>query len=469
MSNLAKNTAIYAIGDIAPRLLSFISFPILTTYLTPSEYGIINYVNTIGVFLTVIGFLCVNTYYLVYYYKLPTNELQQKLLGNLTIFIIFYNIILSFLLFLFGPYLMKLFGGEINFYPYIAIGIITNFFNLFSILPLALFRVQEKPLSVTIINIIRGICSFALTIILVVIYNFKVLGVLYANMLIAIVFASIYLYITYKNSIWHYDWSQIKVILKFSLPLLPGSLSYYFVSMSDRILINKYVDLNSLGIYSTAATLALLLNIISYGGYKAFEPYIFKIYGTIDFKNKFITVYKNFLFILLMGAFALSLFAKEFFQLFSDIKYHEAYLYVPLIIIGVFVSSIAMLYGTVITAQGKTIINSLISIIGGTVSIILNILLLPYIGLIAACLTSAVSMSTMLVISIYFSNLKISFNETFLSILGVSIILYLSVYKFIIDDIVISIIVKFIIYILMLFSIKMLLKIGIINIFKRND
>jgi O-antigen/teichoic acid export membrane protein len=288
-------------------------------------------------------------------------------------------------------------------------------------------------------------------------------------MLIAIAFASIYLYITYKNSIWHYDWSQIKIVLRFSLPLLPGSLSYYLVSMSDRILINKYVDLNSLGIYSTAATIALSLNIISYGGYKAFEPYLFKTYSTTGFKKKFITIHKNFLFILLMGASILSLFAKEFLQLFSDIKYHEAYFYVPLIIIGVLASSVTMLYGTIITAQGKTIINSFISIIGGIVSITLNILLLPYIGLIAACLTSAVSMSTMLVISIYFSNLKISFKETFLSVFSVSIILYIAVYKFIIDDMVISITVKFIIYIVMLVSVKTLLKIDIINIFKRND
>jgi O-antigen/teichoic acid export membrane protein len=362
---------------------------------------------------------------------------------------------------------MKLAGGEVDFYPYIAIGIITNFFNLFSILPLALFRVQEKPLSVTIINIIRGICSFTLTIILVVVYHFKVLGVLYANMLIAIAFALIYLYITYKNSIWHYDWSQIKIVLRFSLPLLPGSLSYYLVSMSDRILINKYIDLNSLGIYSTAATIALLLNIISYGGYKAFEPYLFKTYSTTGFKDKFIVIYKNFFFILLMGACALSLFAKEFFQLFSDIKYHEAYFYVPLILIGVLASSLSTLYGTVITAQGKTIVNSLISITGGVVSITLNILLLPHIGLMAACLSSAVSMSTMLVLAIYFSKLRISFNETFLSVFGVSIILYLSIYKLTIDDRVISILVKSIIYLVILFSINLILKINIMNIFKR--
>ena len=95
--------------------------------------------------------------------------------------------------------------------------------------------------------------------------------------------------------------------------MIPGTLSYYLVSMSDRILIEKYLDLNSLGIYSTASTLALLLNIVSFGAYKAFEPYFFRIYGTIDFRRKFEIVHDNFLFILLVGASGIALYSKEFF------------------------------------------------------------------------------------------------------------------------------------------------------------
>ena len=66
MSNLIKNTTIYAIGDIVPRLLGFISFPILTNYLSPAEYGIVNYINTLNLFLVVFSVLCLNTYYLLF-------------------------------------------------------------------------------------------------------------------------------------------------------------------------------------------------------------------------------------------------------------------------------------------------------------------------------------------------------------------------------------------------------------------
>lgn len=88
---LIKNTAIYAIGDIVPKLLSFLVFPVMTSYLSLEDYGIINYINTLNLFLSILGFLCLNTYYLVFYYRQKSEEAKQKLLGNLSLFVIGLN------------------------------------------------------------------------------------------------------------------------------------------------------------------------------------------------------------------------------------------------------------------------------------------------------------------------------------------------------------------------------------------
>ena len=219
------------------------------------------------------------------------------------------------------------------------------------------------------------------------------------------------------------NWKQIKEALLFSLPLVPGSLSYFAVSMSDRVLIDKYLTLNDLGIYSTASTIALILNILSNGAYKAFEPYFFKIYGTTNFEVNFKKVHNGYLFVLICGALGLSLFSKEFFEIFTSTAYHQAYYYVPLILIGVICSSMSILYGTIITAKGKTKINSLISITGGIISIILNIYLLPRLGVVGACVSSAVAMGIMLLMSIYNAKIDIECGQLlFMSIITIPII-----------------------------------------------
>lgn len=62
-----------------------------------------------------------------------------------------------------------------------------KFFSVFAILPSALFRLQEKPLPLTCLNIVRGVLTLALTLILVVQYEYKALGILISNLFINII------------------------------------------------------------------------------------------------------------------------------------------------------------------------------------------------------------------------------------------------------------------------------------------
>lgn len=438
---------IYAVGDIAPRLLSFISFPILTSYLSPKEYGIVNYVNTVNLFLMAIGFLCLNTFYLVYYYRQPDDEARRKLLGNLSIFILGLNLVLTAILLLFGQRLLSNLDTHISFYPYLAIGLVTYLFNVPAVLPSALYRLQERPWPLTIINIIKGLILFGITLWFVVGLGFKAEGLLYAQMAVTIVFGIIFLWITLKNMTWHFDWRQIRFGLAFSLPLLPGSLSYLLTSMFDRILIEKYLNLSDLGIYSTASTIALILNIVSYGAYKAFEPYIFKNYGSATFESNFLRLRNAFFCVMLSGAMGLALFAKEFYQIFSQQEYHIAYIYVPIIIIGVFCGAMCMPYGTVVTARGKTKINSAITIVGGLFSVSMNVIFLRHFGIIAACITSSVTWFMIMSASVYFSKVRLSHLKPVCCFLITAATVALLVYAIDISQIWLSLVIKATVYI----------------------
>ena len=463
---LIKNTTIYALGDIIPRLLSFLAFPVLTHYLTPTDYGILNYINALSTFLMVVSFLCTNTYYLVHFYRCENEAEQKKLLGNLSTFIIFYNLLIVLMLLLCGNYFFKLLDSKISFYPYIIIGVLTNFFNIFSILPAALFRLLEKPLFLTMLNISRGIITLALNLILVVFFNYSALGVLYSLLILSTIYAVVFIIITQKYIIWNFNWKQIKEILIFSLPLVPGSLAYYITTISDRILIDKYLNLNDLGIYGTASTLALILNIFSYGAYKAFEPFIFKSWGSENFSRVFERIRNNFVYVLLFGSLGLSLFSKEFFQIFSGVKFHGAYFYVPMIIIGVYCSSVKMLYGTVVTAKGKTKINSGISIFGAVISVVLNISLLPVFGLVAAALVSSLVLAIECLILIWYAKLDIQINTPVVSFLVVCLMTFLFVYMINLDNIILSIILKIIVLIVTLLILCKILSVNPFEILK---
>lgn len=427
-SKLIKNTTIYALGDIVPKVVSFLIFPVLTFYLSPEDYGIINYVNTFNLLLTILGFLGLNTYYLVYYYRQEDERQQKLLLGNLSFFVIGINILFTIVLCILGYLFPRLFSNKIEFYPYIFIGVITNFFNLLTILPSALYRMKENPLPITILAILRGIIYSLSTVLLVSVYEYKSMGILVIQMIVSIVFGLIFIVITWRDTLWHFNFAIIKKGLAFSLPLLPGSLAYYLISMSDRFFIERYLDLTQLGVYSTAATLALIINIVTNSAYKSFEPYFFKIYGTENFNNKFVMVRKFYFFITLIACLIIAMYAKEFFYLFASEKYQTVYYYVPMIEVGVIFSAFSLIHATLITAQGRTKINSLFALIGGIVSLLVNLFFMPFMGLIAACIASALSCGVIMCLSVRYSDqmkdLFPLFASFFLSVIVVWLLVY---------------------------------------------
>lgn len=396
-----KNTLIYASGDIIPKILVFISFPILTRYLTTEDYGIVNFVNTISMFLLVLSILNLNTYYLVNFHKLGSTYSKKKLLGNLTTFLFIYNLIILLITSFAGYLYDSKITSQVAFFPFIFIGVLSNFFNAFSILPLASFRLKENARAFASANIIKNILQLALTILFVVHLQLSSKGVLYSILIANVIFFFYYAFYSMRNAELTYNSHQIKEALTFSLPLVPGAIAYLLITLSDRILIAKYLSFDKLGIYSTAATLGLLINIISSGFYQALEPYIFKRYHETDFKPEFIRIRKLFYSILLVCSLGLALYSQEFLFYMSNESFHNAYIYVPPILLGGIFSGLNLIYSTTITARGNTKVNSFNIMIGCLASVVLNLLLIPLIGIWGAPTSFAIAFFIMLLLSIY--------------------------------------------------------------------
>lgn len=406
-TRLAKNTLVYALGDIIPRAFSLITFPVLTSYLQPEDYGITNYIYTINSILIVLGLLSMNTYYLVFYYRLETEEERRKLLGNIFSAQVIFNVLMSVVLFILGPWLFDAWGSKVHFYPFIAIGILTNVFDLLAIMPSAHYRVIENPLPLTIIRILKGMLSMVLVILAVKYYEASALTVLSVNLLISILFGILFLIITLRYAKLNVNIPQLKKILSFSLPLLPGALSHFLYSASDRMLIEKYLSLSDLGIYSTAFTLAFLLSIVNQSSYHALEPYFFKTFGEKGFEQNFEKVRDIFLFMVLVCALFLGIYSREFFIIFSSEKYHQCYLYVPILLIGAVFAGVRLIYGTIIMAREKTKTTTMITLTGGAFSIAMNAILLKHLGIMGSTIISAMTYTVLLLMSIKYADIRV--------------------------------------------------------------
>lgn len=392
MSNkIVKSTIYYSIGEIVPRIISFLLLPILTTYLTPSEYGINMYTNSVMMFVFVLASLSLNTFLLKNYYVLEDEKERKKLIGSIFLFIIYFNVLIVVLQILFFPFIIKFFNINVPFKPFFLLAILNNFFDVISIIPLVLFRVKEDARGFLIMSLSRTILQFILVYVLVVIFGQGLEGSYYGRLYVNIPFVVIYFYYVRRNGILKFDTKIIKQALRFSLPLLPGGLSYLMISLSDRVILERFVSLDEIGIYSVATTLALVLNIVIQSLYKTFEPIIFKEYLNNDFQETNLKLYKIYLFALFVGAFATSFYSKEFFVIATAGPFREAYKLVPFLVISAVISGINTYLGILMIAGNKQKMVSMILLTSALISVVLNFVFIPYFGYYGAIIASSIS------------------------------------------------------------------------------
>lgn len=126
--------------------------PIFTRYLSPAEYGIISYTESITIYLFAFRVLLLNTYLLRCVFDYEKEEDRKKLIGNVFLFITIINFIMFGIELILFPKIILVFNIKVKFHPYFLLALINNFLNVFSIVPLIIYRYKGKAINFIIIN-----------------------------------------------------------------------------------------------------------------------------------------------------------------------------------------------------------------------------------------------------------------------------------------------------------------------------
>jgi O-antigen/teichoic acid export membrane protein len=418
----ATNVALYTVGEMIPRILSFLLLPVLTKYLTTGDYGISSYIATVASFLFVLTSLSVNTFALRSYYKLGSIEEQKKMLGNLFIFLNGWGLLMLLLEASLFPFLLNAFAVKVPFYPYFLLGLIINFFDVAAIIPLIAYRVHENAKGFVLLSVGRTALQYVFVLLLVVGFKLGLLGSFLGRVTGCIPFAIVYFFIIKSKGAFHFDIKQIKQAMVFSLPLLPGAISYLVISMFDRIILERYVSLNELGLYAVASTLALTLNIIVQGIYRSFEQKIFREHNNAGYRALTDNLFKIYIAALGIPGFCIVLFAKEILFFFTSPQYYSAAQYVVYLVIAVIVSGINTFFTTLLIADNRRKVVTYSSLIAAIVSFAANVIFIKYYGVFGACIASILSF---LVVYIFYAY-KVSMQNKYLLQQGSFVVIFVA-------------------------------------------
>lgn len=390
---LIKNTAVVAMGQIGTKFISFFLLPLYTAILSTEEYGTVDLLNTYISLLLPLIFLqldqAVFRFLIDYRNK---NEERNKLISTVLITIIVQAILYLIFFGFIGIFI------ENRYKYFLATNVVAA---MFSSVLLQVSRGLGDNFTYSLGSLVSGAGTIILNVVFLVIFKWGATGMLLASLL-SNTLCSIFVFLRLKLfqiiSVSRWKKQTLKDLWKYSIPLVPNALSWWIISASDRTILTHFLGVAANGIYSASnkfsAIVITVFSIFSLTWTESASLTINDEDSSDYFSNIINQTIKLFAFICLLIIAIMPFIFK--YMIIGD-GFAAAYLQIPILILATFFNIVVSLFGSIYVALKKSTEIAKTSIYSAMINIVTNLLLIQYIGLFAASLSTLVAYISMVI------------------------------------------------------------------------
>lgn len=403
----ARSSIIYGLGNISTKLIGIVLMPLYTNtnILTVEDFGVLGVVDvTIQVLVALLGLSLYQAYFRWYWDKEHTSDRRSIFF---TLFAVL--ALLGGLLVTAGgitsSQLSAVLFDSIDYGRVLFLMLISVVLQILAQLPLSLMRLEERPGFYTTTNITRLFVTLVLTVLFITRLDRGLEGIYEAQILGNLFFFVITSSYIYRSSVFKLKLMVLKRMLEYSVPLTVASVSGILLATLDRYVLNYKATLLDVGIYTTAFRFANTIRVfVVHSLQLAVAPTIFKLMDHPNNKAIYSRIMTYFAVLVIYASLVLSIFGAEILDLFvTDKVYHKALFVIPILSLGILLSTIKDVAINGLNIVKKTKIVSVIVPIVAVFHLALSYLVIPVFGVYGAAVASAISQSIFLLVVLYFA------------------------------------------------------------------
>lgn len=432
---ILKNFLVNFFSTSGIKIIGILLVPIYTNYLSTEEYGILELMFILSNFLLILYPMGLKSaggrLYFDYIEKEgPVKEGKRlKKFISQNIFLITISTVLQICLFL---VIGSLFWNKnylgLSYSPFIITIIIASGLRVYYPIVLKIIQSRGDSVKLAKFTITYSLLGVLLNILFIVGLDYGIIGFLYSYILTGIVIFILTLSYINKDLIFSINIKIIKESVNYSLPILLSTFFAFSYNFTDRFIISLTRSNSEVGIYSLAAKYAILLSLVHVAITRVLNPYCYSIMSKnkINNKNLILASKYNIVFIVYLGFF-MALFSQEIINIMTPDSFNKAVIIAPILVLAYVIQSFYYNSIRILFFFKKTKVVSLISILAGGLSLILNMVLIPRFGSFAAALVLLFCMSIHSFTLYYFAQktykLKYNYSEFIVLIVALVIII----------------------------------------------
>jgi len=415
LRSFAKRIGLLGLSNLLVTVSNILILPVLTKKLPIDDYGIwIQLIITSTLLSNFLTLALPNSIPRFLAPKKEKNEIQEDFY-SLLFFVLAINIVSAFILFVMASTVAAIFFAGNIFVAKMLLPI--TFFTSLNSLFLVFFLARQNVKKYTLMLLTQTYLNVIL-VVLVLTNGYGINGAITAYLVsqitVCLLMGSL---ITRQIGIKLPHFLNLKQYLNFSLPLIPSVLAFWAVNSCDRYVINFFLGVSWVGYYSPGYTLGNLIILFAYPFASLLPASLATYYDenrvdAVQVLLKYSTKY--FLVLAVPAATVLCVLSKPILATVttSNIATY-AWFITPFTAISAVLYGLYTITSQVITLEKKTRLIGMIWACAAILNIGVNIVLVPYIGILGAAASTLLSYTFVFIMATYYASKLFRFDFEF--------------------------------------------------------
>ena len=382
---LLDNTFLLSLGTFGSKILTFVMVRFYTGVLTPSDYGTADLImQTANLLLPVASLGITNG---VFRFALDRKEHRKSIFSAGL-----YTILLgSLILLAAGPLLSR----SEDLHEYVELICAYTLASCLHSLCAQYIRAEGK----TALFAGQGIFNTALVIWFNILFLqvFR-LGVFGYVMSVVVADGICTGYLVLREKLWKLlvpkpDDSVTKAMLRYSIPLIPATIFWWITSVSDRYMVTWFLGTEANGLYAVACKIPTILSLLSTIFMEAWQfSAISEATGDREVHIRFYSqVWGFFLSAMVLVGSVMIVLCRLEIRVLAARSYYAAWQYVPVLAMAMVFSAFSSFMNSVYVVMEKSHLSLWTAVWGAGANILMNLWLIPRIGIQGAAIATLVS------------------------------------------------------------------------------
>lgn len=383
---VGRDVAVYTIGAVLANGILYLSVPIYTRLFPPAEYSQLAFVTTVTGMLAGILVLGGDTALARFWFQTKDLAARKRLALTWIGFLAIWAAVVCLLLAPTTP--------AVAAFTLERRGASSLFLIALATLPVAqtsrmvaqVMRNQFRPLPFVATGVLLGATSLSAGLVFTISFDLGIAGIFVGILCAETLVLVVRTVLTRDAYALPVDRDALRGLLRFGVPLVPVTVSFWVFTAADRVVVGKIAGLEELGYYSVAVTVTLVFVVLTSAVSQAWFPRATQLFEQDRERaaaaiGASLTYYVFGLGVLASVTAALS---PEVTVVLSGSDYAPAAAAIPLLCIG------SVAYGSVtITASGMTMMHrtgrlATLSIVAAVINVVAALVLVPKWGIVGA-------------------------------------------------------------------------------------